>query len=242
LCIDPAKSDGVLPTDRRHNLVLSFNWMTPALPASTFGWLRGMADGWQVSSIASFISGPPILPSFSGDLASAQTLQAWFGTPSIGSGSGIPGVAPIYLRDPRLSGARSVGERLLDVSAIAIPAFGQSGPAQPPYDMRLPWRTNVDVSLVRSVRLGASRTLQFRVGAFNVFNTAWGTDDVDLTLDASCLVKVANVPTGTGDVVPGEICDPAGGFELTPQTRQNFGKIGLLRGHRIIELAVKYLW
>jgi hypothetical protein len=36
------------------------------------------------------------------------------------------------------------------------------------------------------------------------------------------------------------VCDPTGGFSFTPNTIQNFGKINLKRGHRVIEVAVKY--
>ena len=35
-------------------------------------------------------------------------------------------------------------------------------------------------------------------------------------------------------------CDPSKGFSYTPQTKANFGKINLMRGHRVIELVLKY--
>jgi hypothetical protein len=35
------------------------------------------------------------------------------------------------------------------------------------------------------------------------------------------------------------VCDPTGGFTLTENTRQNFGKIILERGHRVVEFALK---
>ena len=48
-----------------------------------------------------------------------------------------------------------------------------------------------------------------------------------------------NVPDGTGALQNG-VCDPTGGFVYTPQTLANFGKINLKRGHRVIELVLKY--
>jgi ribosomal protein L37E len=36
------------------------------------------------------------------------------------------------------------------------------------------------------------------------------------------------------------VCDPAGGYSFTDTTKENFGKIILKRGHRVIELVVKY--
>ncbi len=35
------------------------------------------------------------------------------------------------------------------------------------------------------------------------------------------------------------ICDPTKGFSYTSQTLDNFGKIILKRGHRIVEVALK---
>jgi hypothetical protein len=49
---------------------------------------------------------------------------------------------------------------------------------------------------------------------------------------------VSNVPDGAGGTQ--NVCDPTGGFEFTPQTKDNFGKINLKRGHRVIELVLKY--
>jgi hypothetical protein len=50
---------------------------------------------------------------------------------------------------------------------------------------------------------------------------------------------VNGVPDGTGGFKD-NVCDPTGGFDFTPQTKDNFGKINLKRGHRVIELVLKY--
>ena len=47
------------------------------------------------------------------------------------------------------------------------------------------------------------------------------------------------VPDGTGNFKD-NVCDPTGGFDFTQQTKDNFGKINLKRGHRVIELVLKY--
>ena len=64
-------------------------------------------------------------------------------------------------------------------------------------------------------------------------------DDIDLTLNTICNRTVDNVPNGVGGFVNG-VCDPTGGFSFTQNTINNFGKINLLRGRRIIEFALKY--
>ena len=46
------------------------------------------------------------------------------------------------------------------------------------------------------------------------------------------------VSNGAGGTV--DACDATKGFDYTPQTIANFGKINLKRGHRVIEFVLKY--
>ena len=62
---------------------------------------------------------------------------AYFGTadvvgPSNGGGNGL---APVYTCDPRLGG-KDVGEKILDLNCISVPAFGENGDLVPPYNIR----------------------------------------------------------------------------------------------------------
>ena len=50
---------------------------------------------------------------------------------------------------------------------------------------------------------------------------------------------VPSVPNGAGGFAT-DVCDPTKGFGFTQQTKDNFGKINLLRGHRVIEFVLKY--
>jgi hypothetical protein len=52
-------------------------------------------------------------------------------------------------------------------------------------------------------------------------------------------VRVDGVPNGAGGYVDG-VCDPTQGFRFSDYTRQNFGRINTKRGHRVIELAVRF--
>jgi hypothetical protein len=52
-------------------------------------------------------------------------------------------------------------------------------------------------------------------------------------------VTVNGVPNGNGGTSD-NVCDPTGGFRFTDNTVANFGKINLLRGRRVVELALKY--
>ena len=54
-----------------------------------------------------------------------------------------------------------------------------------------------------------------------------------------CNRRADYVPNGVGGYVDG-VCDPSGGYSYTQNTLDNFGKINLKRGHRVIESVVKY--
>jgi hypothetical protein len=206
-------------------------------------FMRGLLNGWQLSGITTFASGRPIRLSFSGDAASAAVATSWFGTadvvgPSNTAGNGL---SPKYTCDPRLGGT-DVGEKLVDLSCVSVPAFGENGDLVPPYNLREPNRINHDLTLFKNFPIKGDQKLQFRIGFFNIFNQAFATtqvagSDINLQLNTVCNVRV-NAPDGTGNMQ--NVCDPTQGFTYTQQTKDAFGRINLLRGRRVIELALKY--
>ena len=54
-----------------------------------------------------------------------------------------------------------------------------------------------------------------------------------------CNVAGNGMPNGTGGNAD-NVCDPTQGFHFTQQTIDNFGKINLKRGHRVVEFVLKY--
>ena len=243
---DPNRTYGVLGQDRTHVLNVSWNAFLPdaAKGAMANPVTRGLLNGWQVSGISSLASGIPIRLSFAGDAASNGIAAAYFGTadvvgPSNGGGNAL---APVYTCDPRLSGG-AVGTKILDINCIAVPAFGKNGDLVPPYNIRTPMRTNHDLTLFKNFKTVGEQKLQFRVGFFNLFNQAFANtnnaSDINLLLNTTCKVHVASVPNGAGGFAT-NVCDPTGGFDFTQQTKDDFGKITLKRGHRVIEFVLKY--
>jgi hypothetical protein len=243
---DPARTYGVLDQDRTHVLNVSWNAFLPdaAKGAMNNPIGRGLLNGWQLSGISSLASGIPYRLSFAGDAGSAAISAAYFGTADVvgPSNSGGNGLAPVYTCDPTLTGTK-VGAKLLDLNCIAVPDFGKNGDLVPPYNLRQPMRSNHDLTLFKNFAIKGDQKVQFRVGFFNIFNQAFastGVDasDINLLLDTTCRVRVADVPDGAGGLQ--NVCDPTKGFDFTPQTKANFGKINLKRGHRVIELVLKY--
>lgn len=237
------RSYGVLSYDRTHVANLSWNWMVPDLTKSDNGFLKGLLNGWQLSGISNFSSGIPVRLSLSGDVSSDGMQRAWFGSPDVMGET--PGSAPtaIYACNPQLD-ATDVGDKLFNIGCLGLPTYPETGAYMPPYYLRTPPRNTHDLSIFKNFGLGGSRKLQLRAGAFNIFNQAYptynlGFNDLDLTLQTECNVRVNGVSNSAGGTVD-NVCDPRGGFRYTQSTIDNFGKIISKRGRRIIEFAVKF--
>jgi Carboxypeptidase regulatory-like domain/TonB-dependent Receptor Plug Domain len=245
--IDPFdinRSTGVLSYNRTHILNFSWNWN---LPSPAKGGVAGaIVNGWQLSGISTVQSGVPIYIGLNGDMAAGSIGQAWFGTPDhpqYAYGSAPGPVTPTFTCDPRISGSK-LGDKILDINCIGIPAFGDNGPSTPPYTLAGPMRQSHDITLFKNFPIGeGGKKLQLRVGAFDVFNQAFPSQgqngDIDLNLNTVCNVRLNHVPNGAGGFID-NVCDPTQGFHFSDQTIQNFGKINLLRGHRVIEFAAKF--
>ncbi|HEY7498220.1 MAG TPA: carboxypeptidase regulatory-like domain-containing protein [Vicinamibacterales bacterium] len=243
---DPGRTYGVLAQDRTHVLNVSWNAFLPDGAQGTMNNPigRGLLNGWQLSGISSMASGVPYRLSFTGAAAGNSIAAAYFGTadvvgPALGAGNGL---APVYTCDPR-TGGTEVGEKVLDINCISVPAFGQNGDLVPPYNIRTPTRFNHDVTLFKNFDIKGEQKIQFRVGFFNIFNQAFANpfigNDINLNLETVCNVTRNGIPDGTG-ALRDNVCDPTQGFTYTPQTISNFGKINLKRGKRVVEFVLKY--
>jgi hypothetical protein len=246
------RSWGVLPYDRTHILNLSYNYSLPDLARGALDnkFLRGVFNGWQLSGITTFQSGNPLRVRFTGDIAQTDMARAWYGTDAFyNNGFNSGAIAPVFLRNPMVESDKKKGERILDLSAIAIPGFGQSGPFQSPFNLRYPSRSNFDLSFFKNFKISESKSVQFRSGFFNIFNQAYpirldpgslnnpDKTDIYLQLDTTCN-KHVDVPDGKGGTA--NVCDPTGGFSFSQATIDNYGKITTKRGRRIVELALKF--
>lgn len=269
--VDPldarGRSYGVLNYDRTHVFNLSYNWNVPELARGGFRnkFTSGLLNGWQMSGITTYSSGTPIRLRFTGAIVGGNVAIAAFGSNSFISGNNASGaIAPIIKGDPRLDG-KTVGERILDLGQISLPAFGTSGPFVAPQYLRTPNRSNWDLSLFKNFRMGEKKNLQFRTGIFNMFNQAFprrvdtgsvDNSDIFVTLNTECVelapvnMMITNadgsktsftqtVPNGIGGVAQG-FCNLSKGFKFTSDTTNRFGRIITKRGQRIIELALKF--
>jgi hypothetical protein len=236
------RSYGVLSYDRTHVANLSWNYMAPDLTKSDNGFLKALLNGWQLSGISNFSSGIPVR--FSSAAASRRRHAAGLVRHRRLSWAR----RPARHRPPSTPATHSSGTRawakLLDIGCIGLPTYPNTGNFMPQYYMRTPARNTHDLTIFKNFGLGGNKKLQFRVGAFNIFNQAYptynlGFTDLDLTLESVCNVTVNGVFNGSGGTTD-NVCNFEGGFHFTDQTLNNFGKIISKRGRRIIEFAVKF--
>src|SRR5262245_31996906 len=198
------RSYGILDYDRTHIFNLSYNYNLPNLSPTENVVGRALLNRWQISGITTFSSGTPINLRFTGDVPGLGL--AAFGSNAFNTNDGYASgaIAPVYINNPMLD-VKNVCEKVLDLSAIGIPAFGLTGPTVSPFYPRTPARQNWDLSLFKNFKITESKVLQFRFGFFNLFNQAFAKffdngnaslSDIYLTLDTRC-TRTPNVSSVT---------------------------------------------
>lgn len=264
--VDPldtrGRNYGILPYDRTHIFNLSYNYNFPDIARGGFrNWFtKGVFNGWQMSGITTVQSGRPIRVRLTGSITGNSVLFAAFGNNAVAGGNSpsASGIAPLVLRNAS-TGNTDLNGRFLDLSAFAVPAFGASGPYQSPFYLRAPTTNNFDVTFFKNFAFTETRKLQFRLGLFNVFNTAFANPDLgdiaglngqslainttNVTNPATgtCFRLPVGTPTGTGTIAAdSQLCDPTRGFAIDQSTTNSFGQIVNKHGHRRIEIAFKF--
>ena len=203
----PALQRGVSDFDITHRLVISYSWSIPSSTALQ-GVSRTLLEGWEVGGIFTAQSGPPFT-------VTLQTDQARTGDSRVRSTSG--GQRPNYNPAPGCSvNAINPDDPLnyINMACFSFPALGQLGNLGR-NTLRGPGLHEFDASLIKNWPLAHDRTrLQFRIEAFNLFNT--------VNLQAP-KVKIFD---GNGNIIPN-----AGQLTAPTQTSE-----------RQIQLAVKIGW
>ena len=171
---------GLTTTDLTHNISAYAVWQIPGAGGNRF--MRGLTNGFQLSTIYQFTSGTPFVPTYAGCTAPNGGTCTLDKNPNY-TGNG-------YLA----KGYRSFKTQYIDPNAFAAPStysttlstnYNKIGnlPRTAPYGIRNPYFWKDDVSLRRSFNLGTDR-LKFiaEVDCLNVANhatlsnpaTAWG--------------------------------------------------------------------
>ncbi|MGC1686485.1 MAG: carboxypeptidase regulatory-like domain-containing protein [Candidatus Acidiferrales bacterium] len=175
--LDPSLSKALSAFDVKHNFVVSYNYKLPfeSLLRAKNGWTQG----WELSGITHFSSGLPVTLVNFGDnslLGSEPNGINNFGVDELNYTGG-----PLDLnQNPRN------GKPYFNPSAFTENTLGTPGTAPRRFFFG-PGMNNFDMALLKKVRLTESKSLQFRLEAFNVFNHAqfFGPQAVDGNIDSS---------------------------------------------------------
>jgi hypothetical protein len=153
--------------DVRHRLVTSVLYELPFgvnKPFAKDGIAAAILGDWQISAIVNKSSGFPRDPAAGTDI------------PNTGSQTYRPNLVPG--QDPN-DGAKTP-QQWFNTAAFALPAQFTYGNAGRNIVVG-PGIFNVDMSLIRNVRLGGSKSLQFRLEAFNLLNKpVWGDPNLSM--------------------------------------------------------------
>jgi hypothetical protein len=162
--------------DVRHRLVISGIWQLPLDRPfrNGNGLMRRIAEGWEMSGIATFQSGTPFTIFSENDSSQEEIFE-----------DRADQVGPNHIFDPRsqrvftsdCGGAPPLGHFYFDPTAYActlstdggtVPlfSFGNS----PRNALRGPGRNNFDLTIGRTFKFGESKSVEFRSEFFNAFN------------------------------------------------------------------------
>jgi hypothetical protein len=155
--------------DVRHRLTASILYELPFGPGKPFlqdGVGGAVLGGWQISTIISMSSGFP------------RTAYVGTDRSNTGGGQDRPNATGL---DPTLPGDQQSIARWFNTDAYVLQPLGSFGNAGR-NTFTGPGITNVDASIIRNFRMAASKTLQFRLEAFNLLNNPiWNDPNTTLT-------------------------------------------------------------
>jgi hypothetical protein len=149
---------------RPHTLNLHYSWLVPGAGRSSAGWLRAIANDWQLSGVTSFLSGAQGAFTYS---YSSVPAGALIDNGSIGGGPNRPRI----LCDPELPRFLRTFERQFQTQCIAAPDDPYNFGTARGDEFHGPGYVNWDISVFKHIPMGGSRRLQLRAELYNAFDT-----------------------------------------------------------------------
>ena len=179
---NPALSYAISSFDVKHNFVVSYEYQ---LPFDQFFHADRLTRGWSLSGITRFASGFPITMINNGDNSLIGTNPNGINNSSIDEPDYTGG--PLHLSgDPRKN-----GNNYFDTTVFPMNALGTPGNAKRRFFYG-PGADNYDMAIAKKLALTESKSLLFRVEAFNIFNHTQfnGPSSVDGDIGSSTFGEV----------------------------------------------------
>ncbi|WP_263417687.1 TonB-dependent receptor [Terriglobus albidus] len=202
--------------DIRHNLVANYLWSLPHVSGLWRNFAtKALLDNWQISGIASHLSGAP--GSFTFTTSNSANIT--------GGGDG----ARLILTGDPMQGAPRTFNQWFNTSVVQVPmagiigtatkpaVLGQTGNA-PKVNYYLPGVTNFDTALFKNIPVEGRLVVQFRLETYNTFNHA----------EFNGVNSAATFATAASASNP----NPA-------QTNTNFGRLSSTLNPRYLQLALR---
>jgi len=160
--LNPSLSRALSSFDLRQNLVTSFHYQAPEMPSLiAHRALDLLANGWALAGIARFTSGLPVTLFNNNDTSLLGAIPN--GINNNGVDTPEWSGQSLHLRtNPR-------GGAVFDANQFSLPALGTLGNARRRF-FSGPGLENFDATLSRSFLRRDSRSLEFRLEAFNLLN------------------------------------------------------------------------
>ncbi len=175
---------GISAFDIRHDFVASYNYELPL--DRLFHGRNRLTEGWALSGITRFSTGLPVALTSNGDNFLVYAQNNGINSTSID----LPNMAPGNLE---INNNPRNGKPYFNTALFTPNALGTQGdaPRRPFYG---PGINNWDMALHRIFELTESKSLEFRLEAFNTFNHAQfdGVGSVDGNIDAPTFGKVVS--------------------------------------------------
>lgn len=180
----PSRSYALSAFDVKHNFIFSYEYQ---LPFDRYFHSYRLTRGWSLSGITRFASGFPVTMINNGD----NSLI----------GTNPNGVNNSSIDEPDYNGGslhlnhnpRNRGNRYFDTAVFSMNALGTPGTAKRRFFYG-PGADNYDMALAKSLALTGSKSMLFRVEAFNLFNHAQfnGPSSVDGNIGSSTFGDVVS--------------------------------------------------
>ncbi|HKV04813.1 MAG TPA: carboxypeptidase-like regulatory domain-containing protein [Candidatus Acidoferrales bacterium] len=157
--------------DLRHNVVASYSYELPL--GTLFGRANRLTEGWSISGTTRLASGFPVTLFDNSDNSLLGTLGNGVNNNLLDTPQFTPG--PLGINTNPRNGRPEFNPALFKTEAL-----GQLGNSRRRFFYG-PGINNFDIQLTKSVRLTESKSLDFRIEAFNAFNHAqfYGAGSVD---------------------------------------------------------------
>jgi hypothetical protein len=157
---NPALSHAISSFDVKHNFVLSYEYQ---LPFDQLFHPNRLSRGWSLSGITHFASGFPVTMINNGDNSLIGSNPNGINNSSIDEPDYNGG--PLHLnRNPRTN-----GNNYFDTTAFSMNALGTPGNAKRRFFYG-PGEDNYDMAIAKKLAITESKSLLFRLEAFNIFN------------------------------------------------------------------------